>query len=1438
MRKIRQFWKTKKVVILPFVLGLMVIILPIAILRQQNPKEAEAAIMHWGFDEGYGTAIGDTSTNSNTGAIINAVWRTSDMCRKDKCLYFDGSGDYVSISDDDSGGDLDFVAADDFTIMGWFRHGAISTNPDIILVKYEDGVAGGYAVYMDSDGDLVFAIDDDSFWDTSDLVGDDQSKNYDDNRWHHFAAVKDGTTGIYLYVDGVLIDSDTALTETGTLANAADFYVGIDSDGASNGWQGFIDEIKVHRELKTEAEIKADFLAGAPEEGASASFGVKNNSWLSDGLVGYWKMDDVSLTDNCATDTVADSSGNGYHGVACPNGSGPTGEASGKFATGVTIGSNQYIAIEDTSDLRFNTGDFSIFTWMYKTSTASTPILSKLDGGDDGYELRLLATSRVRFSMNATDGDSSSTISTNTWTHVGVVVSNGSAQIYINGVPDGNAINVSGVTMNTTTELRFGSNSSNFSGNMDDTRFYNRALSTKEIRDLYNWAPDPVLYLDFDENTGTSTVYDKSGNAINGTMNGSMTGDAWKPGKFGSSLRLDGSNDYLSFTDPGSNSVIDHDTSAIDTHITLMLWVNFHTLPTNGQYQTFFAKGSTDGTDDANYLFDIHNTSGTYYLDYAAYYGGYDGVTSAALTGIQTGVWQHFALVVTMDEVEFYHNGSLVGRETGITSAQNNKALWIGGANYPGGASFEEAVKATIDEVKIYNYARTAKQIIEDMNGGHPVGGSPVGSPAIHYRFDEGYGSTAYDASPNGNDGALENGAYWIPEGRLGGSVYFANFVGDSQVYYPFAESVDLYEKDSISVCAWVNPQSDGESNEGHIWSKDSNTPVNYLGVLNETGGVVNVEGYLDLSTSDASYTSTRTIPLDAWSHVCMTWENDADDELALYINGILDGTSTNGSGDTANDSTTSGFVGGSHGNHFDGYIDEFKFFNTALTQSEINILHNNGAGTKLGALSTDSTGAVPSDSNDRSYCVPGDTSTCNAPVAEWLMDENTGVAVDAVKDTSINTYDGDNTSMTEANWVPGKYGSGLRFDGTSNFVDIGPITDYEGTTNMSFSAWIRPNFLNTEATTRTVFFSERFTIAMSAPGGTDDFRASLNTGTSTSVDTTSVAWTYNEWHHLAFTYDGALMKIYWDGKLEASTAKTGNISASSLGTIGRNTLAVGQHWLGDLDQIRFYNYTRTPAQIAWDYNRGAPIVHLKFDECTGTTLNNSAPDPRGLDPELDGTLTVGPGGTNTSAGTCSSGTGSHAWNNGTTGKRNYSMDFDGVDDDVRISNNGSIDFDDGLDEAVSFAAWFYANSDGETDVGRIFGKGSSTTYCRTDSQSGSVMDLECSMDLATTDATLNISGALTTNTWHHVVMTYSDDGDDEITVYIDGINRGTSTDGDGGPATDTADLNIGSNGAGAATFDGQIDEFMLFNYELTAMQVRTIVNSGTVNFGPTTGTP
>src|SRR3989344_2185445 len=97
------------------------------------------------------------------------------------------------------------------------------------------------------------------------------------------------------------------------------------------------------------------------------------------GLAGYWKMDEEIWTNNCSTNTVNDSSGNGNHGKSCPNGTGPTGGAIGKVdKAGSFDGVDDYV--DKTS---FNIGTTITLSAWIKSSSYDGKIPLSLNG--DNY---------------------------------------------------------------------------------------------------------------------------------------------------------------------------------------------------------------------------------------------------------------------------------------------------------------------------------------------------------------------------------------------------------------------------------------------------------------------------------------------------------------------------------------------------------------------------------------------------------------------------------------------------------------------------------------------------------------------------------------------------------------------------------------------------------------------------------------------------------------------------------------------------------------------------------------------------------------------------------------------------------------------------------------------------------------------------------------------
>ncbi len=457
--------------------------------------EAEEAspgpVAYWKFDEGVdNTCSGGTNDACDaTGHGIdlsktNATWRTEDECISGKCLRFEfdiPTQQYLTRTDDDQ---LDFDANTDFTLSGWFRHTSTPAGADNIITKRNTGI--GYEVRMENLGYISFTIDNGS---NSDIAT--STANYADSKWHHFSAVKNGTTSINLYIDGVEVASDTSIAATGTLENSDDFYIGLDGDGAGGQWEGFLDEIKVYRYARSEAEIKSDY-----NQSYAAAFGP-DNSWLSDGLIGYWKMDELS-------GNATDLSGNG---TTLTN-TGTTTFTGAKFGNGSEHnGSSQYFDVVDNAYLSV-TGSLTLSAWINPDdTTGSQDIIGKWDGANESY-LLAMEGANLRMYIDAAANYEATTgtpLSANTLQHVvGVYdASSQTVKLFVNGELQASSTTgtIPSSIGNDAGELVVGAEDSSgtpanyYDGHIDDLRVYKHALSPKQVQALYNWAPGPYRLL-------------------------------------------------------------------------------------------------------------------------------------------------------------------------------------------------------------------------------------------------------------------------------------------------------------------------------------------------------------------------------------------------------------------------------------------------------------------------------------------------------------------------------------------------------------------------------------------------------------------------------------------------------------------------------------------------------------------------------------------------------------------------------------------------------------------------------------------------------------------------------------------------------------------------------------------------------------------------------
>lgn len=138
---------------------------------------------------------------------------------------------------------------------------------------------------------------------------------------------------------------------------------------------------------------------------------------------------------------------------------------------------------------------------------------------------------------------------------------------------------------------------------------------------------------------------------------------------------------------------------------------------------------------------------------------GNPDTTIESTSAIDTGAWVHVAVtrVKSTGVISVYVNGV---RENSLTHQNRNTLSDPPFIDFGGNTINNRWLTGTIDEVRIWNVARSESQIAGAMS--KRLTGNEAGLVG-YWRLDDGSGATATDSSPSGNDGQLEGNPTWVP---------------------------------------------------------------------------------------------------------------------------------------------------------------------------------------------------------------------------------------------------------------------------------------------------------------------------------------------------------------------------------------------------------------------------------------------------------------------------------------------------------------------------------------------------------------------------------------------------------------------------------------------------------------------------------------------------
>ena len=227
------------------------------------------------------------------------------------------------------------------------------------------------------------------------------------------------------------------------------------------------------------------------------------------------------------------------------------------------------------------------------------------------------------------------------------------------------------------------------------------------------------------------------------------------------------------------------------------------------------------------------------------------------------------------------------------------------------------------------NYSYQVYAIDQSLNyspRSEVVTASVTGEPdqVLYLTFDK----TLNDTTLNGNHCAVYGSALYQSNGKLTNALRLSGTNNFVQLPYTVASH------DALTVACWVYWRG------GDAWQRlwdfgNGTTQYMYFSPKSDSGMRFAIKNGGD----EQEIRSTRNLPLNKWTHVALTIDSKG---AKLYINGELEGENTEVDIRPSDFQPSLNYIGHSQFSadpDLKAYIDDFRIFNYALTQNQVNEL-------------------------------------------------------------------------------------------------------------------------------------------------------------------------------------------------------------------------------------------------------------------------------------------------------------------------------------------------------------------------------------------------------------------------------------------------------------------------------------------------------------------
>jgi hypothetical protein len=201
------------------------------------------------------------------------------------------------------------------------------------------------------------------------------------------------------------------------------------------------------------------------------------------------------------------------------------------------------------------------------------------------------------------------------------------------------------------------------------------------------------------------------------------------------------------------------------------------------------------------------------------------------------------------------------------------------------------------------------------------------------------------------NPGTLQGGATATTTGKVGRAFSFNGSSG----YVSLGNPASLKLTGAMTIEGWMKPSAGPGADQLSAimtkWAQDFSSNPNSdsygLWIVNRNGTLKLFSALHKASTNSEPNIEGGVIPLNAWSHVAMTFDPSTG-QYALYVNGAQV-VSVASPGDNLG-TTRNVSIGREESylpRYFNGLIDELAIYNRALSPAEIQAIHNAGSAGK-----------------------------------------------------------------------------------------------------------------------------------------------------------------------------------------------------------------------------------------------------------------------------------------------------------------------------------------------------------------------------------------------------------------------------------------------------------------------------------------------------------